>query len=262
MDLGLKGKVALVTGGSQGIGYAAAFVLASEGADVVICARREGLLLEAARRITEETHARVRPIQADMARLDDVQRLVRETVNAFNGVHILVNNAGTSVLGHLETLPEAQWQESFDTKLFGFMRLMREVAPHMRRAQWGRIINIVGQAGRHPPSGAIAAGCTNAALLALTKSFSDEVARDGILVNAVCPSRVETRLTTEIGREQAGKGGDEKDALQELVRTVPIGRLGSPEEIANVIAFLASQRASFVCGTTVNVDGGYQRYIV
>ncbi len=218
---------------------------------------------EAAIRLADESGAEVFPVQGDMANPADITRLVASVVARWGGVDIIVNNAGTNVRGSLETLSEAEWRASLDTKLLGFMMLTRAALPYMRRARWGRVVNVVGQAGKHPLPSALAAGATNAGVLAASKALADELAGDNILVNVVCPSRVDTGLLTTIWQEDAARRGvDEQVTRQELIQSVPLRRLGSPEEIANVIVFLASDAASFVCGTTVNVDGGYQRYII
>jgi len=263
MDYGLRDKVAIVTGGSSGIGFEVARLFAEEGARVAICARRESPLEEAADRLRESTGADVLAMRADTTQHEDVQHFVSAVVETFGTVHVLVNNAGTNMRGNLETLPDEDWQKSLDTKLFGFMWMIREAVPHMRRAGWGRIINVIGQAGKHPLPSAIAAAATNASALALTKGFSDEVAKDNILVNAVCPSRVATPLGEDLVRTEAMRQQlTQSEARAATIRTVPLGRYGTPEEVANVILFLASERSSFVVGTTIDVDGGYQRYLV
>jgi 3-oxoacyl-[acyl-carrier protein] reductase len=263
MDLGLRGKIALVTGGSSGIGYATARLLALEGARVAICARGEERLRGAAERIASEASADILYVPADTMRQADIRRLLESVIDRWGGVDLLVNNAGMSMRGPLETVSQADWRASLQTKLFGFVELIREVVPHMRRAKGGRIVNVVGQFGRHPPPDAIVAGATNASVLAVSKALADDLAADNILLNVVCPSRIDTPLPSHIWRDVARQTGlGDAAARQALADTVPMQRLGRPEEVASVIVFLLSLPASFVCGTTISVDGGFQRYIV
>jgi NAD(P)-dependent dehydrogenase (short-subunit alcohol dehydrogenase family) len=263
LDLGLRDRIALITGGSSGIGYETARLLAEEGAWVAICARGEDRLRSAADGIATETGARVLPVVADTSHQPDLERLATVVVEHWGGIDILVNNAGMSMRGGLEGVSDAEWRASLQTKLFGFVFLTQQVVPHMRRAGGGRIVNVVGQFGRHPPPDAVPASATNASILAVSKALADELAPDNILLNVVCPSRIDTPLPSHIWRDVARQTGVSTEvARQALIATVPLGRFGRPEEVASVIVFLVSQPASFVCGTTVSVDGGYQRYVV
>jgi NAD(P)-dependent dehydrogenase (short-subunit alcohol dehydrogenase family) len=263
MDLGLHGKVAVVTGGSSGIGFETAYLLGQEGARVAICARGEDRLRSAARRIASETGAEVLQMRADTTRSEDIERLSASVAQRWGGIDVLVNNAGLSMRGTLERLTDADWRTSLQTKLFGFVELTQQVVPHMRRAGGGRIVNVVGQFGRHPPPDAIAAAATNASVLAISKALADALAPENILLNVVCPSRIDTPLPSHIWRDTARQTGlDDESARKALADTVPMRRLGRPDEVASVIVFLISRPASFVCGTTISVDGGFQRYIV
>ncbi|MPZ78821.1 MAG: SDR family NAD(P)-dependent oxidoreductase, partial [Deltaproteobacteria bacterium] len=192
MDLGLNGKVAIVTGSSDGIGYAVARLLAQEGSRVVLCARRESLLAEARRTIEKETGAEVLAVQCDVQRLTDVQRLVAATMERFGNIHILVNNAGSVPSIQFTDVDDDQWYQMLEGKLLGYIRMTREVVPHMQKPGWGRIINIAGTAGWEPSNTAMAVGLNNAAVMNWTKSLSLQYADDGILVTTVAPGSIET----------------------------------------------------------------------
>jgi NAD(P)-dependent dehydrogenase (short-subunit alcohol dehydrogenase family) len=252
MDLGLSGKVAVVTGATQGIGRATALRLAAEGTSVVICARgMQGL---------EETAAQIRagggtvhPVAADVSRPEDCARIVDEAVRAFGGIDILVNNAGTSATGEFEKTTDEAWQADFDLKLFAAIRLIRLAAPSMRSRGGGRIVNVANIGAKQPGARTMPTTVTRAAGLAMTKALSKEYAPHGILVNAVCIGLIRAG---QHDRRAAQRGIDPEALYEEMGRNVPLGRVGRAEEAANVIAFLASEAASFVTGSSVNLDGG------
>ena len=262
MDLGLGGRVAIVTGGSRGIGRAVALVLAREGAAVTIAARDAERLETAAEELGREAGGRVIPIRADVDRRDDVEALGAAVEARFGRIDILVNCAGTHRRGTVDDAAEADVEAQWRTKVLGFLRTTRAVLPAMRRQRDGRIVNVMGQAGRHPHPDRLPSGVTNAGLHALTKCLADALARDGIRVNSVTPQCVDTGLVHALNVMEAGRRGiDERAAAAGFTRANVLGRLGSPEEIANVVAFLISDRAGFICGTSVSADGGYQRYV-
>lgn len=257
MDLGLKGKVALVTGGSSGIGLAIAQKLAAEGCRLAICGRDRARLDSAAASLTS-----AKAFAADLCVPEDVTSLVDGVIKAFGGIDIVVSNAGTHLPGRLEEIEGEQMLDHFKAKVLGPWQLARAIVPHMRERGGGRFIVIIGQAGKVPQGNVIASTVVNAAQHAFVKSLSDDLAPSGILVNAVCPSRIKTPLTDHLtlynevyyGRsleQQESKWGAE----------VPLGHWGTPEDIANAVAFLASDRAGFICGTNIDVDGGHQRMI-
>lgn len=262
MDLGLQGKVAIVTGSSDGIGYAVALALAREGARVVMCARREALLAESRAAVAQETGAEVVGIPCDVQRLSDVQRLVSETMRRFGTLHILVNNAGSVPSVRFSDIDDVQWHQMLEGKLLNYLRMAREVVPHLRRAGWGRIVNIAGTAGWEPSHLAMAVGINNAAVINWTKSMSLQYAADNILVTTVAPGSIETprqlrnrRLEAEI----TGKSLEELHAAR--VREIPLRRLGRAEEVAHLVVFLASECSSYMTGACVTVDGGVLRGI-
>ena len=262
MDFGLRDKVAIVTGSSDGIGYAVARSLAQEGVRVVLCARREALLAEARDSIVKETGAEVWAVPCDVQLLSDVQRLVGETMQRFGVIHILVNNAGSVPSIQFADVDDAQWHRMLEGKLLGYIRVTREVVSQMRQAGWGRIINIAGTAGWEPSNMAMAVGLNNAAVINWTKSLSLEYAADGILVTTVAPGSIETPRQVRNRQREADITGKSLDELRSArVRDIPLRRLGRPEEVANVVVFLASECSSYMTGTCVTVDGGVMRGI-
>ena len=242
MDLGLTGKVAIVTGGSRGIGRAIARELALEGVDVAICARQRQALDEAAKALSQETGRRIIPIVADTMSSESVAHLVDATLAAFGRVDVLVNNASTPggmVRGPLAEADDKTLLEDIDTKVVGYMRCAKAVAPHMRQRRWGRIINIGGLSGRR--SGNIS-GLRNAAIVHLTKTLSDELGAHGITVNLVHPGATRTERTD---------AETERRAASNAIR-----RIVDASEIAQVVTFLASTKAANVTGVAIDASGG------
>jgi len=255
MDLGLKGKVAAVTGGSEGVGYATALSLAREGANVSICARRKEVLEEAAERIRRETGGEVLAVQADVTRAEDCERFIRATVERFGRLDILVNNAGRAAARPFERVGDDEWADDLNLKLFAAIRCSRAAVPHMRAAGGGRIINITHPGGKTPGAGSLPSSVSRAAGIALAKAMSKDLARDGILVNTVCLSNIRTAQTERSWRASGG-GMTFEEYCREQGRKVPVGRLGEPAEVGDLIAFLVSERGAFITGTSINIDGG------
>lgn len=261
MDLDVSGKVAIVTGASRGIGLAIARRLHAEGAKVAICGRDAGRLDQAEVSLKQQGR-HVLACVADMTDADARLALVDRVLEQFGSVDILVNNAGTHVRGAFDDMTEAQLQGQLDAKLFGFLGMIRAVVPHMRKAGDGRIVNVIGQAARHPHPDRLPSGITNAAVQAMSKAVADGLARENIRVNAVCPQYVETDIITHtIEKEMRERGVDRTTALAGFTRANVLGRLGQPDEIADVVAFLVSGRSAYVTGSSVSVDGGYHRYV-
>jgi 3-oxoacyl-[acyl-carrier protein] reductase len=256
MDLGIEGRAAIVTGASKGIGLATAALLARERARVLAVARGEEALSEAANRIDGE----VTTFAADVTDPDAAEAIVTACEDRFGAADIVVNNAGTSRAVALDELTDAEWQEQWDLNVMASMRLMRAAAPRMERRGWGRIVNVSSSSGKRPSSTNAAYTVAKTAQLALSRVYADAYARSGVLVNAVTPGPVGTGLWMAAGgiadQTAERKGISRDEVLEDVAGRVPIGRLGSEDEIASVIAFLCSERASNVAGASWSVDGG------
>ena len=258
MELGLQGKVALITGGSQGIGKATAYSMASEGVRVAICARDKGRLRDVADDIKRSTGTEILAVQADVTSLDNINSAFDQVISKLGQIDILVNNAGKSQAMYFEDADDVVWQDDLDLKLFAAIRCARIAVPYMRIQGGGRIINVTNLGGKDPGKHSVPTSVSRAAGIALTKALSRDYASDNILVNAVCIGSIksgqhETRweqeritnpeLTLEKWYKNAGSN-------------IPLGRVGETSEAADVITFLASNRASYITGVAINIDGG------
>ena len=260
MELGLKGKVAIVAASSKGMGKACALGLAAEGASVAMCARTEAELIVAANEVREKTTAEALAVPADVTKLADIQRVVTKTVEAFGGVDILVTNAGGPPPGVFEQMTDAHWQGAFELNLLSTIRFIREVLPHMTKKRWGRIINIQSSSVKQPIDGLILSNAIRPGVVGLAKTLAVELAKDNILINTVCPGRILTDRLRSFMTHRAREAGESFDAyLPTAVADIPLGRIGTPDEFANMVVFLASERASYVTGVTLQVDGGLVR---
>ncbi|MCQ6274803.1 SDR family oxidoreductase [Bacillus sp. V3B] len=254
MDLQLKGKVALITGSSKGIGLETALYLVKEGAEVTICARNKKRLKEAATYIFENTEVKVFYIEADVTKEDDCQKVVTATVEKYGRLDILVNNAGTSQAQPFEKVETELWQQDLDLKLFGAIHCSRYAIPYMREVGGGAILNVTAAIGKTPPASSLPTSVSRAAGMALTKAMSKDLGPDNIRVNTVCIGWIRSEQI-----EKMWKVGDPELSWEEFSsknRQIPLGRIGNTDEAAKVIAFLVSDAASYVTGTSVNIDGG------
>ncbi len=250
-ELGLKGKIAIITGGSDGLGRATAERLAGEGAKVVICARREDHLQRAANDITEQTGTEVLGVRADVSIASDIDELVNVTLEKFGGVDILVNNAGKSAAAGLEEIDDAEWQTDFNLKVMAAVRACRLVIPIMRKRGGGAIVNATIVGGKAPAAKSLPTTVSRAAGINLTKSLANEYAVDRIRVNTVCIGL----LKSEQWVRRAGNQ-DPEELYRKLSTQVPLGRIGEAEEYADLVTFLVSDRAAYITGVAVNIDGG------
>lgn len=260
MDLGLSGRVALITGGTSGIGLAVAQKLASEGCAIAICGRDKNRLDKALSLLGAST---AKGFVADICNAGDVASLVDHVTRALGGIDIVVSNAGTHLPGRVDEVPGESLLRHFQTKVLGAWELARQVTPVMKARGGGRFIVIIGQVGKVPQANAIASAVVNAAQHAFVKSLSDDLAPHGILVNAVCPSRIKSPLTHALGtlHNELYFGRSLEQQESKWGAEVPLGRWGTPDDIANAVAFLASKRAAFIVGANIDVDGGHQRSI-
>jgi NAD(P)-dependent dehydrogenase (short-subunit alcohol dehydrogenase family) len=252
VELGLKGKVAVVTGATEGIGRATALKLGKEGAKIAICARRQEPLDKTAAEI-RKAGGDVLAVSADMSKVADIERFMKAVVDRFGRIDILVNNAGTSARGKFLEVDDKTWNADIELKVFGAIRCTRLAVPHMKKNGGGRVVNITISSAKQPGAESMPTSVSRAAGLAITKALSKEFAPDNIRVNTVCIGKIksgqhERRYTRE------GRSADEY--YKEASRDIPLGRVGEAEEVANVITFLVSDAASYVTGTSVNLDGG------
>jgi 3-oxoacyl-[acyl-carrier protein] reductase len=257
MDLGLTGRVAIVTGGNRGIGRAIAAELLAEGAHVVLASLDGAKNAEAVAGLKGKTNGRVIGVPTNLNAPGAVDALFRRTLTEFGRLDILVNNAATIAPGSFFEMDDKAWNGAFDNKLNSTVRCIRHAIAPMRERKWGRIINLAGGAAWHPQLGAITVGLNNAAVLNLTAALANELGQDGILVNAVVPTSIRTERHDQNIRTTMGKTGKtEAEVLMPRVSKIPLGRMGTAEEVAGVVAFLASERASYVTGSAWTVDGG------
>jgi 3-oxoacyl-[acyl-carrier protein] reductase len=258
MDLGIKGRRAIVTGGSSGIGYETARQFLEEGVRVLITGRNKAKLEKARDDLAKRTGGEVHAEVADMTKQADIDTMVKTAREKLGGVDILVNNAGQMYSGRFAAFNDDDMKVQLETKLFGFMRAIRAVYPMMKAQKWGRIVNTIGGAGKEPDPYMFGSGMTNSALLNLTKSLSTEFGEDNVLVNAICPGWVATDLwvrNTE-GLKKELNVQTEEEARKLAAKKNALGRMGKPEDLANATVFLCSERASYITGVSLNLDGG------
>jgi 3-oxoacyl-[acyl-carrier protein] reductase len=263
MDFGLAGRVALVGGSSRGLGLAAARALAAEGCAVVICSR-DAAALEAARNgLMEETGAAVLAVAADLSAAEGVARVTGAALDAFGHVDVLVTNTGGPPAGPFESHSPAAWSSALAQNLESVLNLTREVLPSMRQRAWGRIINITSIAVKQPVDGLILSNSVRAAVTGFARTLANEVASRGITVNNVLPGYTRTERLVQLAEHNATtRESTVEEAYGQWEREIPMGRLGEPDELAALIAFLASRQAAYITGQSIAVDGGWIRSLL
>jgi 3-oxoacyl-[acyl-carrier protein] reductase len=263
MDLMLKGKVAIVGGASKGLGRACAQALAEEGVNVAICSRSQADLEKAAQEIRSATGVEVLAFAGDLDKHETISGLIKATVNRFGRLDVLVNNSGGPPLADARDATEEQWATAVQRSLLFFARMSREAVPHLKSAGAGRIINILASTVYQPIPKLALSGATRMGVIAFAKSLADEVGRDGILVNNVCPGSIlSERMMSNVEARAKSLGVPLEEALKERAAETALGRIGEPKELANLVAFLASSKSSYITGTTMRVDGGLVRSVM
>jgi 3-oxoacyl-[acyl-carrier protein] reductase len=263
MDLELKDKVAIVGGASKGLGRACAQALAEEGAHVAICSRSQTDLETAAQEIRTSTGAVVLAYAGDLDRHETIRGLIAAAVERFGRLDVLVNNSGGPPLADAVDATEEQWSTAVQRSLLFFARMSREAIPHLRKSGSGRIINILASTVYQPIPKLALSGATRMGVVAFAKSLADEVGRDGILVNNVCPGSIlSERMLTNVKARAKEKGWALEEALKERAAETALRRIGEPKELAHLVAFLASSKSSYITGTTMRVDGGLVRSVM
>ncbi|MBI3303900.1 MAG: SDR family oxidoreductase [Deltaproteobacteria bacterium] len=255
MDLGLNGKVAIITGGSEGIGKAVALCLAREGVKAAICARRPDVLEHAAAEIRSISGGEVFAHPVDVTKRKEIAEFVTLTANRFGRIDILVNNAGRSAAKKFEDISDEEWEEDLDLKLMAAIWCSRLVIPHLRKVGGGRIINVTHPGGKAPTARSLPTSVSRAAGIAFTKALSRDYAAENILVNTVCLTNIKSAQTERFWRARGSQGTLEEFHAQ-MGNNVPLKRLGEPEEVGALVAFLVSEQARFITGTAINIDGG------
>jgi 3-oxoacyl-[acyl-carrier protein] reductase len=258
MDLNLTGKIAIVGGGSMGIGYGIARTLAREGARVAITARREPGLRQAAETLRTETGAEVLGVQADCRRAEDCRRVAETVARELGGIDILVNNDGAPPLGDIMSFDDTAWHKAVEQNLMYVVRMVREAVPHMQRRGGGSILNITAISAIQPYAGFALSVATWGGVIGYAKTLSVELGSSGINVNTICPGYIET---TRLEKVFAAGGEDPEAMRRELTGQIPMGRIGTVDDVAGLVALLVSPRGNYITGTTIQVDGGLLRHV-
>ena len=263
MDLELQGKVAIIGGASKGLGRACAEVLAAEGARIAICSRTQADLERVAADIRNATGTDVLTFAGDLDVPDTITQFIAKTVDHFGRLDILVNNSGGPPLARAATATEAQGETAAQRSLFFFARMCREALPHLKHQGGGRIINILASTVYQPIPNLALSGATRMGVVAFAKSLADEVGRDGILINNVCPGSIlSERMLSNVTARAKELGISVEEALGQRAAETAVGRIGEPKELAYLVAFLASGKSSYITGTTILVDGGLVRSVL
>jgi 3-oxoacyl-[acyl-carrier protein] reductase len=256
MELGLKGKRAIVMAASRGLGFASARGLAREGCRLVVCSRDQARIDAAAAAISKETGAEVTALVADVSSASEAKRLVDAAVSAYGGLEIVVHNAGGPPAGETLQMSDEQWQKAFEQNLLSFTRIVGAAAPEMKKAGYGRVLTIASSSIKQPIPNLALSNALRAGVWGIAKTLSRELAPQGILVNVIAPGRIDTERIAELDQANAQKSGKSvEDVRKTSIAGIPLGRLGRPEELANLVVFLASEAGSYITGQAITVDG-------
>lgn len=256
MELGLRGKRAVVMAASRGLGFASALGLAREGCKLIICSRDQQRIEAAAEQIRTQTGAEVSALVADVSSASEARRLVDACVAAYGGLEIVVHNAGGPPAGETLQMSDEQWQKAFEQNMLSFTRMVGAAAPEMKKAGYGRVLTIASSSIKQPIPNLALSNALRAGVWGIAKTLSRELAPQGILVNVIAPGRIDTERIAELDQANAQKSGRSLDDIRKAsVSSIPLGRLGRPEELANLVVFLASEAASYITGQAITVDG-------
>ncbi|WP_374723039.1 SDR family oxidoreductase [Peribacillus tepidiphilus] len=261
MELGLKGKTALVVASSQGLGKAIAEELLIEGAKVMLVGREKNKLQRVKEKFSSYGEENVEYVEADITKPDQIKKMVQKTIDVFGGIHILVNNAGGPPAGSFEDMTDEMWQKAFELNLLSYIRIIREALPYLKQ-QGGKIINIASSSIKEPIPGLILSNTFRTGIVGLSKTLALEFAPYGILINTVAPGRISTDRVRHLDQVNADKKGVSREEIEEAVKaTIPLGRYGEPQEFAKFVTFLASEANSYVTGSAFLIDGGMVKSI-
>ena len=263
MDLGLRGKVSLVCAASRGLGRAIADELAAEGSSLVICSRKKDEIDRVAEEISQRSSVKVVGVAADVSVPTDVDTLVQQCMASFGHVDVLVTNAGGPPGGRFEAHDQDVWRRTFDLTLASVLNTVRGILPSMKERRWGRIINVTSIAAKQPVDGLILSNAMRAAVTGFARTLANEVATDGITVNNILPGYTRTERVEQLAESTARSSGKSSESVRAVwEEQIPMKRLGEPPEFAALAAFLASDRASYITGQSIAVDGGWIRSLL
>ena len=257
MNLGLNNKTAIVSASSKGLGKACAEELAAEGCNLTIFSRKTANIQKTAKEISNRYNVKVLPLKADASNPRDIKNVVKATHKEFKSIHILINNAGGPPFGYFEDFNSKDWNNALELNLLSVVNLTKETLPYMKKQNWGRIVNITSIAVKEPVDGLILSNTARTAVIGLSKTLSNEYAKNNILINNVCPGRFMTDRIVQLANKKAKltKMSYNK-IIKEMESDIPVGRIGNPKELSSLVAFLASERASYITGNTIQIDGG------
>jgi len=257
MDLGIKNKIALVTAASQGLGKAAAIELANEGTKLAICSRNEEKINETAEEIQKLSGSEVLPVKADLDNKEDIENLILEIEKKFNTIDILINNTGGPKPGFFDDLSDEDWLQSFESTFLSAVRVTRKVLPFMKKNKWGRIVNISSVSAKQPIDNLMLSNGIRMSIHGWAKTLSNQLASDNILINNVCPGFTHTERVDGLIRAQVeNSDSSHEDIIETIARDIPVKRIGQANELAALVAFLSSEKASYITGQSIAVDGG------